>query len=59
MWHGKWEIKKPNNPCARYDKTDDTVSVLDAVSGQTRAKVVKTAQAIPRSWFPDRVGMTP
>ena len=53
MWHGKWEIKgntactdwkeKPNNPCVRYDKTGDTVSVLDAVSGQTRAKVVKTA----------------
>jgi hypothetical protein len=53
MWHGKWEIKgntactdwkeKPNNPCVRYDKTGDTVSVLDAVGGQTRAKVVKTA----------------
>ncbi len=53
MWHGKWEIKgntactdwkeKPNNPCVRYDKTGDTVTVLDAVSGQTRGKVVKTA----------------
>jgi hypothetical protein len=53
MWHGKWEIKgntactdwkeKPNNPCVRYDNTGDTVSVLDAVSGQTQAKVVKTA----------------
>jgi hypothetical protein len=53
MWHGKWEIKgntactdwkeKPNNPCVRYDKTGDTITVIDAVSGQTRAKVVKTA----------------
>ena len=53
MWHGKWEIKgntlcadwkeRPNNPCTRYDKTGDTVSVLDAVSGQTRAKIVKSA----------------
>src|SRR5262249_51370396 len=53
MWHGKWEIKgntactdwkeKPNNPCVRYDKTGDTVSIIDAPSGQTRAKVVKTA----------------
>src|SRR5438093_8496903 len=43
MWHGKWEIKgntlcadwkeRPNNACTRYDKTGDTVSVLDAVSG--------------------------
>jgi hypothetical protein len=37
----------PNN---RYDKTGDTVSILDTVSGQTRAKIVKTA----RSWHPDR-----
>ena len=53
MWHGKWEIKgntactdwkeKPNNGCIRYDKSGDTVTVLDAVSGQVRAKVVKTA----------------
>ena len=53
MWQGKWEIKgntlcadwkeRPNNPCTRYDKTGDAVSVLDSVSGQTRAKIVKTA----------------
>jgi hypothetical protein len=53
LWHGKWEIKgntacvdwkeKPNNGCVRYDKTGNTVSVLDAASGQTRAKVAKTA----------------
>jgi hypothetical protein len=53
IWHGKWEIKgdtacvdwkeKPNNPCVHYDKTGDTVTVVDAASGQTRAKVVKTA----------------
>ncbi len=53
IWHGKWEIKgntactdwkeKPNNACVRYDKTGDTVTVLDAASGQARAKIVKTA----------------
>jgi hypothetical protein len=53
VWHGKWEIKgntactdwkeKPNNPCVRYDKTGDTVTVIDAASGQARAKVVKSA----------------
>ena len=52
MWHGKWGIKgntactdwkeKPNNPCLRYDKTGDTVTAINAVSGQIRGKVVKT-----------------
>ena len=53
LWHGKWEIKgntactewkeRPNTGCVRYDKAGDAVTVLDAASGQTRAKVVKTA----------------
>lgn len=53
IWHGKVEFKantlcfdwkeKPNNPCVRYDKTGDTITILDAVSGQLRAKVVKIA----------------
>ena len=53
LWHGTWKIKdntactewkeKPSNDCVRYDRTADTVSVIDAASGQTRAKVVKTA----------------
>ena len=52
IWHGKWEIKgntactdwkeKPNNPCLRYDKTGDTVTAINAVSGEIRGKVVKT-----------------
>jgi hypothetical protein len=51
--HGKWEVKgntnctewkeRPNTACVRYDKTGDAVTVIDAVSGQVRAKVVKTA----------------
>ena len=53
MWHGKWDTKgntlcadwkeRPNNPCTRWDKTGETITILDSVSGQTRAKVVKTA----------------
>jgi hypothetical protein len=52
MWHGKWEIKgntlcpnwkeKPKGSCARYNKTGDTIRVVDALSGKTRAKVVKS-----------------
>jgi hypothetical protein len=52
--HGNWEIKgntnctvwkeRPGTGCTRYDKTGDTVTVIDATSGQTRAKVVKSAK---------------
>ncbi len=53
MMHGKWEIKgdtlcadwkeRPNNACVRYNKSGDTVTVLDGTTGQLRAKIVKTA----------------
>jgi hypothetical protein len=53
MMHGNWEIKdntlcanwkeKPGTGCVRYDKTGDAVTVIDAASGNTRAKIVKTA----------------
>jgi hypothetical protein len=52
MMHGKWEIKgntnctdwkeRPGTGCVRYDKTGDVVTVIDATSGQTRAKILKT-----------------
>jgi len=53
MMHGKWQIKentnctewkeRPGTGCVRYDKTGDTVTVIDVASGQSRAKIVKTA----------------
>jgi hypothetical protein len=53
MMHGKWEIKgntnctewkeRPGTGCVRYEKTGDIVTVIDAASGKTRAKIVKTA----------------
>ena len=53
MMHGKWEIKgntnctdwkeRPGSGCVRYDKVGDAVTVIDVASGQTRAKVSKTA----------------
>jgi hypothetical protein len=52
MMHGTWHIKgnticpnwkeKPGTGCVRYDKTGGTVTVLDAVNGKVRAKIVKT-----------------
>ena len=53
MWHGTWAVKEnaacidwkelPNNPCTKYDKQGDTTSIINAATGQTRGKVVKTA----------------
>ena len=53
MMHGKWEIKgntnctdwkeRPGTGCVRYDKIGDAITVIDVASGQTRAKVLKTA----------------
>jgi hypothetical protein len=53
MMHGKWETKgntlcadwkeRPGTGCVRYEKAGDAVTVIDAASGQTRAKIVKTA----------------
>jgi hypothetical protein len=53
MMHGTWEVKgntnctawkeRPGTGCVRYDKTGEIVTVIDVASGQTRAKIVKTA----------------
>ncbi len=62
MWHGKTEIKgntvctdwkeRPGTACSRYDKAGDTISIVDATSGQTRAKIVKTAPGNPDKLAP-------
>ena len=53
IMHGTWEIKdntlcavwkeRPNTGCVRYDKAGDVITVIDAASGQVRAKILKTA----------------
>jgi hypothetical protein len=53
MLHGKWEVKdntnctewkeRPGTGCVRYVKDGNVVTVIDVKSGQTRAKIVKTA----------------
>lgn len=53
MWHGTWKIngntnchdwkEAPNNPCAKYDKQGDTISVINSATGQVRGKILKTA----------------
>jgi len=53
MFHGKWEIKgntncadwkeRPGMGCVRYDKTGDVITVIDAASGQARARITKSA----------------
>ena len=53
LWHGTWAIKDntactdwkefPNNPCNKYDKQGDAVMQINAVTGQPRGKILKTA----------------
>ena len=54
IMRGKWEIQGTANctawkerpdasACVRYEKTADSVTVIDAASGQIRARIVKTA----------------
>jgi hypothetical protein len=53
LWHGTWAIKDntactdwrefPNNPCSKYDKQGDAVVQINAVTGQPRGKILKTA----------------
>lgn len=50
--HGTWAIKEntvcinwkevPNNPCTRYDKQGDTITVINVATGQPRGKILKT-----------------
>jgi hypothetical protein len=53
MWHATWFIKKnmachdwkevPNNPCTKYDKQGDTISLINSETGMIRAKIIKIA----------------
>jgi len=53
MWHGTWKIEGntactdwkefPNNPCSKYDKQGDTISIINVATGQSRGKIWKIA----------------
>jgi hypothetical protein len=55
--HGTWSIKGntscidwkevPNNPCSRYDKQGETISVINIATGQTRGKILKIVDGNP------------
>jgi len=50
VWHGTWAIKDntactewkefPNNPCSKWDKQGDTLTLINAVTGKRRGKLV-------------------
>jgi hypothetical protein len=60
--HGTWTIKdntsciewkeQPNNPCSRYDKTGDTITVINVATGQVRGKVPKVVDGNPEKIAP-------
>jgi hypothetical protein len=51
MWHGVWKIEgntvctdwkeSPNNPCSKYDKHGDTITIINVATGVSRGKVTK------------------
>ena len=53
IWHGTWTAKpdslcvdwkeKPNNPCTKYVKDGDTITLINVANGQTRGKITKIA----------------
>src|SRR5712691_3302397 len=62
--HGKWSIKEntlcvdwkeqPNNPCSRYDKQGDTITVFNVATGQPRGKVLKIVDCNAETIAPSR-----
>jgi hypothetical protein len=52
-WHATWFIKDnmachdwkeaPNNPCTKYDKQGDAISMINIETGMIRARIVKIA----------------
>jgi hypothetical protein len=52
-WHGTWTTKtdslcidwkeKPNNPCTKYVKDGDVITLINVANGQTRGKITKIA----------------
>jgi hypothetical protein len=55
--HGSWVIKGnllcitwkevPNNACSKFDKTGDTISVINSETGQVRGKIQKLVAGNP------------
>jgi hypothetical protein len=53
IWHATWSVKSnlachdwkeaPNNPCTKYDKQGDTISMINVETGMIRARIVKIA----------------
>ena len=53
MLHGTWVVKGntactdwkevPNNPCSRYDKQGDTITLVNVATNQSRCKISKSA----------------
>jgi hypothetical protein len=54
IWHGKWKIEgntacidweeSSHNPCAKYDKRENTLTTINVDTGVTRGEVTKIVQ---------------
>ena len=57
VWHGQWTLKgnavcnvwkeQPPGPCSRVSKEGDTMNLINADTGQVRAKIIKMVDGNP------------
>jgi hypothetical protein len=62
IWHGTWTIRgnnvcidwkeAPNNPCTKYDKTGNTIAIINLATGQTRGKVTNAVDGNAEKLIP-------
>ena len=62
IWHGKWAAKgntvcndwkeSPGNPCTKYDKVGDAITIINSATGQARGKITKVADGNPEKLAP-------
>jgi hypothetical protein len=59
LWHGTWTVKAntvcidwkemPNNPCTRFEKQGDTITIINVATGKPRGKIVKVVDGNPEN----------
>jgi hypothetical protein len=62
IWSGPYTFKDntvclawkqvPNNPCSRSDKQGDTISIVNMATGQSRARIGRSADGNPEKLAP-------
>jgi hypothetical protein len=59
LWHGTWTIKDntvcidwkemPNNPCTRFEKQGDVITIINVATGKPRGTIAKVVDGNPEN----------